>query len=145
MKGDRMSIRKITPYLNYPGTASKAIKLYESALGAKVENVSRFGDIPGQNTPPELKDRVMHALLQIGEATVMISDTMPDHPYTPGTNIHVALDFTDAADMGRRFEALSAGGKVTMPLQDTFWGAKFGMLVDAHGVNWMFNCEVKKP
>jgi PhnB protein len=58
--------------------------------------------------------------------------------------MHVTLDFDDAADMARKFDALAAGGKITLPLQDTFWGAKFGMLTDAHGVSWMFNCETKK-
>ena len=59
--------------------------------------------------------------------------------------IQVCLDFDDVADMTGRFEALASGGKVTMPLQDTFWGARFGMLTDAFGVNWMFNCRAKKP
>jgi PhnB protein len=47
--------------------------------------------------------------------------------------------------MARRFDALSAGGKITIPLQDTFWGAKFGMVTDVHGVSWMFNCQTKQP
>jgi histidinol phosphatase-like PHP family hydrolase len=55
-----------------------------------------------------------------------------------------SLDFDDAADMTKKFEALSAGGGVTMPLQDTFWGARFGMLTDAFGIKWMFNFELKK-
>jgi PhnB protein len=138
-----MSIRKLNPYLNYDGTAEKAIQLYQSALGARVESMQRFGDIPGNTPAPEHKDRVIHALLQLGEGTIMISDSMPGVPVPPGGNMHVCLDFTDAADMNRKFEALSAGGKVTMPLQDTFWGARFGMLVDAHGINWMFNCELR--
>jgi PhnB protein len=74
----------------------------------------------------------------------MLSDTMPGMPFTPEGNAHVCLDFDDAADMAKRFDALAAGGKVTMPLQDTFWGAKFGMLTDAFGVRWMFNCEKHK-
>ena len=86
----------------------------------------------------------MHAALRIGEGTIMISDSQPGVPVTAGTNMHVTLDFDDATDMARKFEALSTGGKVTMPLQDTFWGAKFGMLTDAHGVSWMFNCETRK-
>jgi len=61
--------------------------------------------------------------------------------HTPGTNNYVCLDFDDPADMTKKFEALSAGGSVVMPLNDTFWGAKFGMLLDAYGIRWMFNCE----
>jgi len=138
-----MSIRKLNPYLNFNGTAAKAIKLYEKALGAKAENVMPWG-MPGEAPTPETKDRIMHAVLHIGDGMVMVSDSQPSVPVTPGTNMHVTLDFDDPTDMARKFEALSAGGKITMPLQDTFWGAKFGMLVDAHGVSWMFNCQTKQ-
>ena len=139
-----MSIKKLNPYLNFNGTAAKAIKLYETALGAKVENMMPWADAPGAPPSPETKDRVMHAALRIGEGAVMLSDSQPGVPVTAGSNMHVTLDFDDAVDMARKFEALSAGGKVTMPLQDTFWGAKFGMLTDAFGVSWMFNCETRK-
>ena len=139
-----MSIRKLNPYLNFNGTAAKAIKLYESALGAEVESVMPWTDMPGQAPSPETKDRLMHAVLRIGEGVVMLSDSPPGVPVAVGTNMHVTLDFDDAADMARRFDALSAGGKIDMPMQDTFWGAKFGMLTDAHGIHWMFNCDLKK-
>ena len=139
-----MAIRKLNPYLNFDGTAAKAIALYEKALSAKVETVQKFGDAKGMAVAPENKDRVMHAVLRIGEGVIMISDSQPGVPVTSGNNAHVTLDFDDAADMARRFDALSAGGRITMPLQDTFWGARFGMLQDAHGINWMFNCETRQ-
>ena len=75
---------------------------------------------------------------------IMMSDTQPGMPHTPGTNNYVCLDFDDAAEMGAKFDALAVGGQVLMPLNDTFWGARFGMLLDAHGIRWMFNCEKKK-
>lgn len=140
-----MAIKNLNPYLNFDGNGEKAVRLYESALGAKVETLSHFGDMPGSNSSPEHKDRVMHAVLRFENgAAVMISDTQPGMPMSVGNNAHICLDFDDVADMTKKFEALSAGGKVTMPLADTFWGAKFGMLVDAFGVSWMFNCETKK-
>ncbi|MCA1586880.1 MAG: glyoxalase/bleomycin resistance/extradiol dioxygenase family protein [Acidobacteria bacterium] len=138
-----MSIKKLNPYLFFNGTAEKAIALYERALGAETENVARFGDVPGMDAPSEHKGRVMHAVLRLGGGLVMLSDTMPDSPAAAEGNAHVCLDFDNVADMTQRFEALGAGGKVTMPLQDTFWGAKFGTLTDAFGVQWMFNCEHK--
>lgn len=142
---ETMAIKQINPYLNFNGDAAQAIKLYESALGAKVEHVSRFGEMPGSTVTPETKDRVMHATLRLGNGgLIMISDIQPGMPHNPGTNMYVCLDFDDATDTTQKFEALAVGGKVTMPLNDTFWGAKFGMLVDAHGVQWMFNCELKK-
>jgi PhnB protein len=139
-----MAIKQLNPYLNFNGTAAKAIKLYETALGAKVENVMPWTEAPGVPPSAATKDRVMHARLRIGDGILMLSDSRPDDPVKVGTNAHVTLDFDDPADMARKFEALSTGGKITMPLQDTFWGAKFGMLVDAHGVSWMFNCETRK-
>jgi PhnB protein len=136
-----MSIKQLNPYLNFDGTAEQAIKLYERALGAKAEGVQRFRDMPGDKPAPETANRVLHATLRIGAGLIMISDTMPGMPLTVGSNAHVCLDFDDAQEMPGKFDALAAGGKVTMPLQDTFWGAKFGMLTDAFGINWMFNCQ----
>lgn len=138
-----MSIKQLNPYLNFNGTAEQAIKLYERALGAKTEGLQRFGDIPGAKVNPEHKNRVMHARLDIGGGMLMVSDTQPGMPFTPEGNVHVCLDFDDPADLTKKFEALAAGGKVTMPVQDTFWGAKFGMLTDAYGVQWMFNCTLQ--
>jgi PhnB protein len=140
-----MAIKKLNPYLNFNGTADRAIKLYEKALGAKSENVMRWTDVPGAPpATPETKDRIMHARLVIGDGVVMVSDTQPGTTVPAGGNTHVTLDFDEPGDMARRFDALAAGGKITMPLQDTFWGAKFGMLQDAFGIQWMFNCELPK-
>ena len=139
-----MAIRKLNPYLNYDGNAAKAIALYEKVLGAKTEGLQKFGDMPGGKPDPATKDRVMHAVLHIGEGIVMISDGMPGQPPVIGNNVWITLDFDDEADMAKKFDGLSAGGKITMPLQDTFWGARFGMLVDPFGIPWMFNCN-KKP
>jgi PhnB protein len=139
-----MSIKSLNPYLNFDGDAHKAIALYESALGAKAEGVMRFGDMPGQPAPPEVKDRIMHAKLQVGGGVIMISDGPPGRPRVTGNNNYVALHFDDPTATAKTFEALAAGGTVEMPLQDTFWGAKFGMLTDVFGVHWMFNCELPK-
>jgi PhnB protein len=138
-----MSIRQLNPYLNFNGNAADAMKLYETALGAKSDRVMRFGDAQGMDVPADQKNRVMHATLHIGSGVVMVSDTMPGQSVPAGGNSHVCLDFDDPADLVKKFEALSAGGRVTMPVQDTFWGAKFGMLTDRFGINWMFNCELK--
>ncbi len=132
-------IKQLNPYLNFNGTAEKAIALYEKALGAKTEGTMRFGDIPGNTPAPENKNRIIHARLHIGGGIVMISDTPANMPTPPAGNTHVLLDFDDASDMKKKFDALASDGKVTMPLQDTFWGATFGMCTDAFGISWMFN------
>ena len=131
-----MSIKQLAPYLNFNGTAYEAIKLYQSALGAKIE-----GEImPFEND----KSRVMHARMTIGPAMVMLSDGQPNMQIPTTSNAHISLDYTDLGEMKQAFELLSAGGKVTMPLQDTFWGATFGMLTDKFHIHWMFNCDKVK-
>jgi PhnB protein len=140
-----MAIEKLNPYLNFNGTAEKAIKTYETVLGAKAENIMRFGDMQGMDVAPADKNRILHAALHIGGGVLMLSDTMPNAPVPMGpSNAHVALHFDDPVETTKTFEALAAGGKVTMPLADTFWGAKFGMLTDAFGIQWMFDCPLKK-
>jgi PhnB protein len=136
-----MAIKQLNPYLNFNGNAEEAIRFYEKTLGLRVGEITRFGDVPGMPAAPEHKSRVLHAELRLGPGVLMASDTPPDHPVPPATNVHVCLDFDDMPEMEAQFAALAAGGKVTMPLSDTFWGARFGMLTDAYGVSWMFNCK----
>ena len=136
-----MAIRQLNPYLNFGGNAAQAIAFYEKALGAKAETVQKFGDVPSMPAAAENKDRVMHALLKVGAGTIMISDGPPGMPIPSDSNVHVTLDFDDAKEMEQRFDALGAGGTITMPMQDTFWGARFGMLKDKFNVSWMFNSD----
>ena len=86
----------------------------------------------------------MHARLAGGSAELMASDTMPGHQFTKGNNIHVSVQCDTVEEIDRMFKAFSEGATVTMPLADQFWGAKFGMLIDKFGVNWMFNCYLKQ-
>ncbi len=139
-----MTIKQLNPYLMFNGTAGEAMKLYETALGATIKTAARYGDMPGNQQPEENKHRVMHAVLNIGPGVLMMSDEPAGTQVTPGRNSFVCLDFGDATDMQQKFDALAVGGKVDAPVTDTFWGAKFGMLTDAFGVRWMFNCEQKK-
>lgn len=138
-----MAIKQLNPYLFFNGDAAEAIKLYERVLGAKVESIQRYGDIPGNTPKPENKDRVIHAMLMIGPAVVMISDETAGSTVSKTTNVHVCMDFEDVEDQAAKFEALAEGGQVTMALEDTFWGARFGTLVDRYGIHWMFNCDKK--
>ncbi|MGK4006329.1 glyoxalase/bleomycin resistance/extradiol dioxygenase family protein [Sorangium sp. So ce1036] len=140
-----MSIKSLNPYLMFDGTAEKAIKLYERALGAKCEGVMRYGDVPGDAPcPGEVKDRILHATVHVGPSVIMVSDGMPGTPVAKESNTEVCLHFDDVESMAKAFDALAAGGKVTSPLQDMFWGARFGTLTDAFGIRWMFNCDLQK-
>jgi len=135
-----MSIKSATPYLMLLGKAEEAIAFYEKALGAKVEALQRFGDAMGSNCPEALKDKVMHAALRIGGATIFLSDGDPQEKGpVAGGPVHVALDLDSAAQAREIFAALSEGGKAFQPLFDAPWGALFGALQDRYGIDWMFN------
>jgi PhnB protein len=137
-----MAIQGLNPYLILDGTAEKAIRHYERALGAKTEGIMRYSEVPGEKTDPAYADKVIHAALQIGNTMLMISDAGPGSPVANDTNVHVCLQFEGTDGLAEKFEALAKGGEVTMPLADTFWGARFGMLTDAYGIRWMFNAQL---
>ena len=134
-----MAITQLNPYLNYDGTAAQAIALYEKVLGATHSGIRRFGDVPDMPADDEHKDRVMHAELKVGAGTIMISDTPPGQASDLGNNVYVCLNCDNVAEMTDMFNGLAIGGRVTMPLQETFWGATFGIVTDPYGINWMFN------
>lgn len=140
-----MAITGLNPYLNFDGTADKAIALYERVLGAKTEMIMRFGEATGMEVAEEHRDRVMHATLNIAGNRLMLSDVPPGQSVASSTAVHVALHFRDDLDeVGGMFDALAQGGEVTVPLTDTFWGARFGALTDAFGIRWMFNAQLPK-
>ncbi|AKU92671.1 VOC family protein [Vulgatibacter incomptus] len=133
-----MAIKTAIPYLNANGKADEAIPFYEKALGAKVTTLMRFGDAM-PDCPAALKNQVMHAALQVGDATIFLSDGAPDGAKAqPGGTVDVALDFDDAAQARGSFDGLSKGGTIVQPLGDAPWGGLFGALQDRFGIDWMF-------
>ena len=130
-------------YLNFDGNCRDAMKFYAKCLDAEV-NLMPFSEAPG-DIPKDAKDRIMHARLdKAGSTVLMASDTMPGMPFKQGNNFSISVNCESIEGIDRLFKAFGENGKVTMPLQDTFWGARFGMLTDQFGVNWMFNFEKPK-
>lgn len=139
-----MAIKTLNPYIILNGQAEEAIKLYERALDAKIEGgIMRYGEVPGTPADAPNKNKVIHCALKVGDTMLMVSDSMPGSAEPRGDIVHICLQFTDQSDMAQRFDALAAGGKVDMPLQDTFWNAHYGQVTDKFGIQWMFNCEKK--
>lgn len=138
-----MPTRSITPYLVVAGRAQAAIALYTRALGARTEVVTRFGDVDG-SCPEARRDLVMHAELRIGDALLMISDGAGNRGPTEGGPVSIALDFADADETRRSFDALAEGGKVIEPLFRPPWADLFGVVQDPFGVCWMFNHDAPK-
>lgn len=131
----------VEPYLFFSGRAEEAIRLYEKALGARVEMLMRYREspepIPADKIPPGFADKVMHASLLIGKARVMLSDGCEAKPTGGPQSFALSLALPDEAEARRAFEALAAGGRVDMPLGRTFWSPCFGMVTDRLGVRWM--------
>lgn len=134
----------VNPYLNFNGQASEALAFYQELLNGEVEGLMRWSDMPGQEVPPELANNVMHSCLKVGEGKIMLSDMPPHMSATRGSNNHVMLNLDAPAEVDRIFAGLAEGGEVKMAVDNTFWGARFGEVVDRFGVSWMLHADLPK-
>jgi PhnB protein len=131
---------QLSPYLNFNGQCEAAFKFYERVLGGKIEAMITYAGTPAEeHAPPELRNKILHARLIVGGDALMGSDAPPDRHETP-KGFSVSLQIDDPADAERIFHALAENGIVQLPIQQTFWAERFGMLVDQFGIPWMVNC-----
>lgn len=131
----------LNPYLLFNGNCQEALKFYEQTLGGKIEAINTFGGSPAaESAPPEWSDKVLHAVIKIGDTTVFGSDAPPGH-YEQPKGIQVAIGVNDTAKGEKIFNALAENGTVNLPFQKTFWSPGFGMCVDRFGIPWMVNCD----
>lgn len=135
---------RIETYLFFDDQCEAAMTFYAEVLGGRIEAMSRVGDSPGaESLPPETRQRVMHARLVIGDHALLASDWRcgPDvPPFGKPFGYRVSLDVGTAAEAERIYDALAEGGRADMPLQETFFAERFGMLVDRFGTPWMIHC-----
>ena len=132
---------QLNPYLTFNGQCEAAFKFYERCLGGKiVAMMTHVGTPAEQHVPAEWLNKIMHARLTVNDEVLMGSDAPPDR-YQQPKGISVSLQIKNAADAERTFHALAENGTIQMPIQETFWAARFGMLVDQFGIPWMINCE----
>ncbi len=142
---------RVSTYLNFPNNTEEAFRFYQSVFGGEFNGgVARFRDIPpSPDMPPfseEDKNLVMHIELNILGGHVLMGTDAPESmgfKVNFGNNVHINLEPDTREETKRLFTALSEGGKVTMELQDMFWGAYYGSCTDKYGVQWMFNCTEK--
>ena len=131
---------KLNPHLVFNGDREAAFKFYEKSLGGRIGLMMPHQGTPVANAVPESwRSKILHATLLIGDQVLMGADAPPGH-YAPPQGFFVSLHIDNPAEAERIFHALSENGKVTMPIQETFWALKFGMLVDRFGTPWMINC-----
>ena len=132
---------RVNPYLMFNGRCKEAFTFYAECLGGKIEAMLPHAGTPAEgHVPAEWREKIMHARLALGEDVIMGSDAPPGHFEQP-KGFSVTLQLTDPAEADRIFQRLSDGATVTMPIQQTFWATRFGMLVDRFGTPWMVNCQ----
>ena len=128
---------KVNTYLNYGGNCADAFRFYEKNLGGKIGMLMTHGEMPGPATvKPEWKDKVLYASISIGGTSLMASDVPPD-TFQPMRSAYLCLGLDSDGEAERTFKLLSDGGEVFMPIQETFYATRFGMLRDKFGTSWM--------
>jgi len=130
---------KLNAYLSFDGTCEAAFEHYKSVLGGEVTSRMYWRDAPktGEFTlPPDWEGKVMHTHLQVGDACFMGADSPPGSWRAPA-GISVLISVPEAAEADRIFNGLADGGSVTMPIGQTFFAQRFGMLIDQFGIPWM--------
>lgn len=131
----------VQPYLFFGGRCDEAIAFYKKAIGAEVEMLMRFDESPEPMPPGMLGEgfekKVMHASFKVGEMTLMASDGCGGEEEGGFHGFRLALSVPTPADADKAFEALAEGGKVDMPLAETFWSPRYGMVTDKFGLGWM--------
>ncbi|WP_276378632.1 VOC family protein [Flavobacterium sp. H4147] len=135
----------INPYLMFNGTCEEAFLFYKSVFGGEFPYIGKYKDAPaeeGEVLSEEALNRIMHVSLPIGNTILMGSDSHPRYGDVGfGDNFSISINTESTEEADRIFNGLSAGGKVEMPMNKTFWGAYFGMFKDKFGVNWMVNFD----
>jgi len=142
---------RVSTYLNFTRHTEEVFVFYKSVFGGEFSGgIMRFSDIPASDDMPPLaeadKNLVMHIELPILGGHVLMGTDAPESmgfQLNFGNTMHINLEPDTRQETKRLFDALSAGGKITMDLQDMFWGGYYGSCIDKFGVQWMFNCAEK--
>jgi PhnB protein len=135
-----MGTVQLNPHLAFNGQCEAAFKYYERCLGGKIVLLMTYGDSPlAEQNPPDWRNKIIHATLAFGDQRLTGGDVAPESYHKP-QGFAVLLNIDDAAEADRIFKTLAENGAVQMPIQETFWALRFGMLVDQFGTPWMINC-----
>jgi PhnB protein len=137
---------KVNVYLTFNGNCEEAFNFYKSVFGGDFTYVGRFKDMPpqdGKAIPASQANQIMHVSLPISQETILMgSDTSDEFgKVTVGNNFSISVSADNKGQADSLFKKLTAGGQPVMPMNDTFWGSYFGMLVDKYGINWMVSYD----
>jgi PhnB protein len=142
---------RVSTYLNFPRITEEVFNFYKSVFGGEFGNgLMRFSDIPRADGSPQLadidKNLIIHIELSLPGGHLLMGTDAPESmgfKLIPGNNIHINVELDTKAETTRLFKALADGGKITMELQDMFWGGYYGSCTDKFGIQWMFNFNSK--
>lgn len=141
---------QVNPYFTFNGNCEAAFEFYKSVFGGEYRDFNRFSEMPaqpGQELPVGAENLLMHVSLPISNETILMGSDA--HPLMPaiamGQNISISINAESRTETEKLFNGLSEKGTVIMPLEDTFWGAYFGMFTDQFGIHWMINFDAPKP
>jgi PhnB protein len=139
---------KCHPHLVFKGQCEEAFRFYERCFAGKIATMFSYGNSPmAEQVPPEQREKILHATLAVGDSVLMGADVSPEQ-YEPPKGFYITLQLDDPAEAERIYRMLVEKGTVQMPIQQTFWAARFAVLVDQFGVPWEINSafpEPKKP
>ena len=136
---------KLHTYLNYGGNCEEAFRFYEKNLGGKITMMMRYADQPNpQNAPPGTEKFILYANMEIGETQLMGSDVPPER-FQPMRSVYLSLAVDSSEEAERIFKLLNEGGEVFMPMAETFFAHRFGMLRDRFGTSWMILHQKPMP
>jgi len=134
-------MKEVTTFLNFDGNCREAMEFYKQCFAAELFLLP-YSEAPGDMpwVTEQTKGRIMHSTLTKGSLTIlMAADTISGRPFQHGDNFSVAIQCESLQETDALFTALGGGGNITMPLQETFWATRFGMLTDRFGIRWMLN------
>ncbi len=135
----------VNVYLNFNGNCEEAFNFYKANFGGEFPYLGRFKDMPqdgGKPLPAEMENQIMHVSLMISKETCLMGSDVGGEwapSFKQGNNFSISINAESKEEADRLFNGLSAGGTVTMPLANTFWGDYFGMFTDKFGINWMMS------
>lgn len=133
---------RLDVYLNYRGTCEEAFRFYEQHLGGRIVGIRRHGEQPNPNIPPDWKDKVLHAHIEIGNGVLMGADIPNSEPMR---SAYVTLTVDHEADAERIYSLLADGGEIFMKMEKTFFANRFAMLRDRFGTSWMLLHRADSP
>jgi PhnB protein len=130
-----------SPHLHFKGNCREAFNFYAATLRGRIAFAMTYGESPAASqTPPEVRDQIIHARLEFGDQALMGCDA-PRERFQPAQGFNVLLTVQEPAEAERVFVALAREGSISMPFAQTFWAYRFGMCTDRFGIPWMVNCE----